>query len=102
MVFGAEEYGGRDVAAEEEKQTAVVDFVVMVGIEDRQEDETAGTADGEEDGDGGQGGLDAGGVGRETTVMAQPAFGHESEVKEGGRDCGAGDEKRLQTESTDI
>jgi len=59
LILGAKKDCTEDIAAQEEEEAAVMDAVVMVGVEVRQEDKAQRAADGKEYGDRGQGGLDA-------------------------------------------
>ena len=76
--------------------------VVVVGIEDGQEDEAACATYREEYTDTRQRRLCAGCVGRESTVVSQPALGREGQVEEYGCDHSASDEERLQSEGPDV
>ena len=49
LVFGADEDGADDVAGHEEEEEAVVQSGVVERVEDGEEDEAAGSGDGEDD-----------------------------------------------------
>ena len=49
LVFGANEDGADDVASDEEEEETVVEVGVVEGVEDGEEDETAGAGYGEDD-----------------------------------------------------
>ena len=49
LVLGADEDGADDVAGHEEEEEAVVQAGVVERVEDREEDEAAGSGDGEDD-----------------------------------------------------
>ena len=49
LVFGADEDGADDVAGHEEEEEAVVQARVVERVEDGEEDEAAGSGDGEDD-----------------------------------------------------
>lgn len=53
LVLGADEDGADDVARDEEEQEGVVQVRVVQGVEDGEQDESAGARDGEDDWDGG-------------------------------------------------
>jgi len=49
LVFSAYEYSADDIASNEKKQEAVVEAGMVVSVEDRQQNQSCRTGDGEDD-----------------------------------------------------
>jgi hypothetical protein len=102
LVLPANEDRGDDVATDEDAQEDVVQFVVVLAVEDGEEDEACGA------GDGGDGGAPAvhflpdGGVGCEFAGVAQVALKDEGEGEGYDGHGGHGDEHGFEGVGADI
>lgn len=84
LVLCADEDGGDPVAADEEQEEDVVELVMPPGVEDGQQDEAAGTDDGEEDGEAHEDEFADAAVGCESASLSEDELGGEGQVEEDG------------------
>lgn len=102
LIFGAEEDGGNDVADDENEQTAIVDGVVAIRVENRQNDQTGGSGDGKDQTADAEDFLCVRCVSGKTTPMSQPSFSEKAQIEKDDCDDTAGDEERFQAECSHV
>lgn len=102
MVFPAETDGGQDIAGNKEQQEDVVQFVVVMGVENRQQNQAAHADNGKQDAEAREDLLLERRVGHQSSVVTQQALRGKGQVEKRCRDGRAGDEERFQLGGTNV
>ena len=102
LVLGADEDGADDVPGDEEEEKPVVQFRVVEGVEDAEEDEAGGAGDGEEDAQRAEDFFRGAEVFGEAASVSAVALSGEGEIEEDGGDGAAGDEEGLEALRADV
>lgn len=102
LVLPTNKYGRKNVTSNKQQQEDIVLFRMPGGIEDAEQDQADGTDNSENDCESGQDLFARGGVGYQSSLVAEPSIGKERNIEEDGGQDASRHEKGFEVRGADV